>query len=182
MLNGILGLVEIRNIVEDSAEYIEAKRLYESSFPENERGVFEKLFVKPRSSIVLGFYENDMFVGFLVLFVWKDIAHIVYFAIEEKLRDLGYGSKVIKALSEEYGGYRLIADLEKDRDDAPNMMQRKRRLTFYHRNGFHETDIEYEWHGDSYVILINKGEMHEKEFDEFWDGFDLETNNEIRGF
>ena len=64
------------------------RRLYESAFPANERRPFEALLSGfDGQGELLAFYLGDCFAGFVSLLSWADITHILYFAIEEALRN-----------------------------------------------------------------------------------------------
>lgn len=166
----------------DSKYYLQSKQLYEKSFPENERGDFDKLLTHPDNSHALAYIEDDEYVGFVVLFVVNDLAHIVYFAICDEKRDHGYGSKILQLLNKEYADYRIFADVEKVEENVENYGQRVRRQYFYKKNGYFPSGIEYNWHGDDYQILLNRGSLNEKEFDSLWKFLDKKYNGELRGF
>lgn len=168
---------------EKHSKYLETKRLYEAAFPPQERGRYELLFKRPKSvSQVLACYDEDLYVGFVMLFIIEDIAHIIYFAIEEDYRDMGYGTQILKQLDIDYKDYRIIADVEKVEDNVMNSEQRIKRMSFYTRNGYKPSGIEYNWKGDNYLILINKGEITDKEFSNFWRTLAKMSNGELREF
>lgn len=89
------------------------RRLYESAFPANERRPFEALLSGfDGQGELLAFYLGDCFAGFVSLLSWADITHILYFAIEEALRNRGLGSAALEGIKGLKPGQRLIADLE----------------------------------------------------------------------
>lgn len=45
-----------------------------------------------------GFYEGEMFCGFMSLLTFGDISHIIYFAMNQSLRNRGFGSKALQLL------------------------------------------------------------------------------------
>lgn len=175
--------MRIELIDENHKYYKETKRLYEASFPPQERGHYELLFKRPNGvSQVLACFDGDNYVGFVILFVVEDIAHIIYFAIEEEDRNKGYGTQILEQLEKDYKDYRIVADVEKEDETVPNYEQRKKRMAFYTRNGYKPSGIEYNWNGDDYLILINKGEITSEEFSNFWRSLAKMTNGELREF
>lgn len=97
------------------------RRLYESAFPANERRPFEALLSGfDGQGELLAFYLRDCFAGFVSLLTWADITHILYFAIEEALRNRGLGSAALECIKGRKPGQRLIADLEAPLPKAPN--------------------------------------------------------------
>lgn len=175
--------MRFERITEEHDKYLETKRLYEAAFPPQERGDYELLFKRPENvSRVLGCYDDDKYVGFVMLFVVEDIAHIIYFAIEEDCRDKGYGTQILKQLDIDYKDYRIVADVEKVEDNAPNNDQRIKRMAFYTRNGYKPSGIEYNWKGDDYLILIVHGTITDEEFSHFWRTLAKMSNGELRGF
>lgn len=148
------------------------RRLYESAFPANERRPFETL---PSGfdgqGELLAFYLGDCFAGFVSLLTWADITHILYFAIEEALRNRGLGSAALECIKSRKPGQRLIADLEAPLPDAPNRAQRLRRRAFYQRAGFVPSGVGYRWQGESYELMVFGGTLDEAAFLAFWRHF-----------
>jgi hypothetical protein len=68
-----------------------------------------------------------------------------------------------------YPGCRVIADAERPLPGTQSEALRKRRIGFYARCGFEETDVKYNWRGEEYVILSRGGNVTEAEFDAFWE-------------
>ena len=175
-------MITFERLCLDSKYYFQSKELYEKSFPKNERGNFEKLLKHPDNSDALVFIEDGAYVGFVILFVVNDLAHIVYLAICDEKRNHGYGSKILQLLDKEYADYRIFADVEKVEENVKNYDQRVRRQAFYKKNGYYPSGIEYNWHGDDYQILLNRGSLTEKEFDSLWIYLDKKYGTELREF
>ena len=151
--------------------------LYERSFPENERRPLGPLMDDESGAAeLLALYDDGMFVGFACVLCWRDIRHIIYFAVEESLRGRGYGAQTLKQLY--LPGRRLIADVEEVTEGAPNAAQRARRIEFYRRCGFERSSVRYNWRAEEYVILSRGGDITPREFGEFWRGVD-EMNPEM---
>lgn len=150
--------------------------LYKRAFPANERRSLIPL-LKDRSehSDFIAFYDGDTFCGFACLLIWKDIAHIIYFTIEDTLRNNGYGSKALQLMHKQRPNYRFIADLEAVVEDCPNYSQRLHRRQFYDKNGYQLTPVAYPWRGEDYIILAYNGTISNQEFSDFWKFFEEEA-------
>ncbi len=171
-------MFETREITINSPDLPEIKRLNEASFPENERRELEPMLLDGTGhGEVLGFYDDGKFVGFACLLLVGDIAHIVYFAVEESLREHGYGTQALKAMHSRHAGKRVIVDVEAEREDAPNNEQRRRRRAFYLRNGYEPTEVRYNWRNDDYQILSFGGQVTGREFGHFYRTLDRETEH-----
>ena len=152
--------------------YENAKALYEGSFPENERRPFTELTEGFRGEgELLTASEEGSFVGMVSLLTFEDITHILYFAVREELRNHGYGSKILTLIRERCPGQRIIVDVERPEDGAPNKAQREERISFYRRNGYEDTEVAYRWENEDYRIMSNGGDVTERDFRLFWDHF-----------
>lgn len=166
-------MLKALKVTGQSEIYNKVQKLYIKSFPENQRNPLEFLLNGYSNyGEILAFYENEIFCGFISILTYCDITHILYFAIEETMRGKGYGSRVLEIIREMKAGNRIIADLELVTDKASNNEQRRNRKGFYINNGYVESGVCYVWRDESYEILINGGEISEKEFEEFWDVID----------
>lgn len=143
--------------------------LYERAFPENERRPLGPLLEdKSGCSDFIAFLDGDQFCGFACLLTWKDITHLIYFAIEDDLRGRGYGTEALKVMLELHPGHRYIADLEAPDPSAPNHQERASRRQFYMRAGYGPTKVRYSWYGEKYEILSLGGSVSPWEFRHFW--------------
>lgn len=75
----------------------------------------------------------------------------MYFAIDEKFRNKGYGSKVLKDLIKKYKT--IILSIERPKKELKNSQKRKE---FYLRNGFNETNKFIIDSGVEYEILCTE--------------------------
>lgn len=151
------------------------KTLYASAFPPNERSRDLNYLIndKQRVGDLYAFYDGNVFVGFACLLTCLGISHIIYFAIAPQLRDLGYGSRVIKTICGIKHDCRVIADVESpDEKNASNLPQRLKRLSFYEKNGFCKTAVSYRWQHGDYTILSRGGDVSREEFKAFWQFID----------
>lgn len=49
-------------------------------------------------------YDEDTFVGYISMKLYKQFTYLFFFAIEEEYRDRGYGSEALRFLKENYKG------------------------------------------------------------------------------
>ena len=134
------------------------KELYETAFPEEERKPFwlmETLSAQGKMEILAMEEEGD-FKGLCInmLAPGTDLALLDYLAVSPKARSSGYGSRTIQLLSERFSGQRMIFEIEREDDAAPNAEQRRRRKRFYLRNGLRETGIFASCFGVPFELLV----------------------------
>lgn len=162
-------MLTIKSVTKESSDLDEVHSLYEKAFPENERRPFSELLNAPRSiAEIVALYDGELFCGFAVLLNVKDISHITYFAINEELRNRGYGSAALQTLHTYKSGQRILVDIEFEKPNAENNEQRRRRKQFYLRNGYEQTPIRYSWRHEDYEILAHGGIVTEAEYKNFW--------------
>lgn len=147
-------MITIQQVTKQNKDLNIIKELYIASFPENERRPFDELLDNPMvCNDFLAFYNEEQFIGFACLLSYLDLAHILYFAVDTHLRSNGYGSKALDAMHEFKKDMRIIADLEKERVGADNNEQRRKRRSFYLRNGYKPSEVSYRWHEDEYEMF-----------------------------
>lgn len=153
--------------------------LYTRAFPEWERRPLPLLMKNPGHEIEwFAFYAGDAFCGLTCVLNTKAIAHIIYLAVEESMRGQGLGSGILSLLHENCPDKRVIVDVERMQDGAPENDPRRKRLSFYARNGYQETRVRYRWRGEDYVILSFGGDVTGEEWHLFWQELDktIETD------
>ena len=159
--------------IDRHSPYLEAvTALYERSFPENERRPIQDLMSHFGSAHeMLIFLHEGCFAGFVSLLTLGDLTHILYLAIEENFRSQGLGSEALSLIRAYKPSARLIADLEDTDPSLPDNALRLRRMDFYRRGGYCESDVRYRWQGENYVIFINGGTLTAEEHTAFWQHF-----------
>lgn len=126
------------------SDYKIVKKLYLSAFPKNERPPFFmlKAGVKKGAGDFFVARDGELFVGFAYTVIYKDLAYLFYFAIDDALRGKGYGSAVLTELKRIYGEKRFFLAREMLDKDAPNYDERVKRREFYLKNGFTDLPIK----------------------------------------
>ena len=166
-------MLKIESVTDRTPQLAEISALYRRAFPANERSPFRALLQDPLGcGDFMAFYDGDIFCGFAVLLTHGDLTHILYIAIEETLRDSGYGAQALRAIQDRHPNNRILADIEAVKPEAGNNAQRRKRKQFYLRNGYTTSPVRYDWQGESYEILVANGTLSCEEFWDFWDFFD----------
>lgn len=123
-------------------------KIYEDSFPENERRPVSGVERQIDSNNDYNFFvvlENDFPVGMAVVWVIeRRFIFIEHLAIAENRRSEGIGSKAMKLLADK-SPFPIIIEVEKN---LPEMTEEQlgnceRRLKFYKKLGFRLSDGEY---------------------------------------
>ena len=80
------------------------KELYFSAFPQEERVPFDFLANKAQlgNSNLYTLYDDDLFVGILVLVFHNDMVFLWYLAVDKNLQGKGYGTKILNLVEQKY--------------------------------------------------------------------------------
>ena len=122
----------------DAERLEQIRKLYESSFPEDEKMPFRIVLQKRDAGVMRLFSVEDggEFIGFCNITLCEDALTLNYFAILPEKQNRGYGTAVISHLIEKYPERSIVIDIEDDEIEAENVEQRKKRKAFYQRLGF----------------------------------------------
>lgn len=133
-------------------------QLYLRAFPKTERKPFELICSIREKGFgdIWSLEENGAFVGLAITVNCKDKILLDYFAIEEEMQDMGYGSAAIQTLLQQYQGKKLIIEIESTKDQAENSSERIRRKDFYHKNGFTNLDFMVDLFGVKMEMMSNQ--------------------------
>ncbi len=112
----------------------------------------------------LGLYDDEQFVGFMVIKLFEELCYLFFLAIDPALRSHGYGRKALHLLEALYPNKQQVVDLEMLDESSSNSGQRKIRRSFYLRNGYHETGKFLSYLGVDYEILCKDAGLN---FDAF---------------
>lgn len=136
------------NYVDYSKYKYKVERLYLESFPKEERFPFWILeeCSKEDNSMLYAIVDNDTFVGMCYLVNCGNAYYLMYIAVEQELRDKGYGSKILNDLKNKYNSLFLSIEYNKDEISI-------KRKQFYLRNEFYKTNKCYEDTGVLYEVL-----------------------------
>lgn len=145
--------------------------LYRSAFPKAERRPFSTIRSMSKTGQVDVWYfeEDGQFAG-LATTVNGDnnLTLLDYFAVSEKNRDKGWGSKIIPMIMEQYQGRHLFGEIEALDPAADNYENRKRRKQFYLRLGLVARDIYVRFFGVEMEILTTGYPITYQEYEDFY--------------
>lgn len=133
--------------------------LYEQAFPPEEkkpRELMEKLQAEGKMEL-LAITEQGEFLGLAMNMLSGKGALLDYFAISEKKRSGGYGSRAVRMLQERFQGKTYIFEIEMQDPKAENAEDRKRRKAFYLRNGLKETQVLANVYHTDFELLTPDG-------------------------
>lgn len=135
-------MVKICNIGKSTLILNDVHRLYASSFPIEERRVWDNFIdhLEHNEKFNVFIIENDgHFIGFISWWDLGCVRYVEHFAIEKMMRNKGIGSDVItQFVSESPVPVVLEAELPETNEMAI------RRISFYCRHGFEEcVDVDY---------------------------------------
>lgn len=134
------------------------RNLYLKAFPSNERKPFPIILQKCKEGsmeILKIEDEKQTFIGLVIMILYKDLAILDYFAIDEAKRNCGSGSQVLSLLNERYHDKRMILEIENPDVPSDNTAERIRRKGFYLRNGMILMPFQVDLFGVKMLILTN---------------------------
>lgn len=140
--------------------------LYHTAFPKIERHNVLNLFAASfrGKAEFLQFTEDGKFVGLAYMIVRGGVAFLLYFAVDEKMRNGGKGSEILKAIRKRYEGKDVVLLIESLYEKCDNMDIRVRRKGFYLRNGFRDTGfIQTSFGGEANYHILNTRENFDME-------------------
>lgn len=108
----------------------------------------------------LALTEQDLFVGFMVVQTYQDLAYLFFLAIDPISRSKGYGSRAIETLKEIYPDKKQVVDFEMLDETASNYSQRVKRKEFYLRNGYKETGLFVSYLGVDYEVMCMEEDFY----------------------
>lgn len=145
------------------------KRLYTLAFPRGERKPFwlvRRKGAKGQADILA--IEENGFAGFAVNLPYKDMVMINYFAIDPGIQSKGLGSRSLQKICEMYDGRRLLLEIERPDESAPNNAQRLRRKKFYLKNGWDDANIHVRVFGVDMELMTYKCSVTYDEYAELY--------------
>ena len=151
-------MFKTKTITNKTKNIDEVKKLYNDSFPSDERIPWNRLLGSfSEERIMKAYYEEDRFIGLTCVFLHDNLVYLSYLAVIPELRNQGYGSKLLRQLQQEYPESPFVIDIEEARKDAVNYDERVRRRDFYIRNGYESTGIFYHFFHVDYELLSFNG-------------------------
>lgn len=145
------------------------KELYYQAFPKEELIPWwlVKMMNRRKGADVSAYMDNDIFCGFTYTYTIDEMLFVFYFAVNDELRGKGYGSKILTMLKEENPEKTITLNIEPLEENAINIEQRRKRFSFYKKNGFYDTGYSVTDIGGDFTALSTR------------DDFDVETYRKL---
>ena len=117
----------------DSVWFDKMWEVYSYSFPEHEKRKLENQLeaLKNNKCRIDAYTEDDIFIGFVIYWIYPTYIYIEHFALSEQVRQGGKGTAIITELIERYKELPIILDIDPVVDSIS-----ERRRNFYFRLGF----------------------------------------------
>lgn len=120
-------------------------------FPKDELKTYEMIeeSINQGKSIAIGFYQNELLLGYATIIFAEDKLLLDYFAIINNYRNMGYGKKFIEEIKDYFKDYSFIL-IE---SENINSLQAKKRIDFYHKCGCKDTNVYIRLYFVDYTLL-----------------------------
>lgn len=123
-------------------EFDQVYKIMESSFPPDEHRPYEeqqKLLDNSNYQIYVAKVADNFLEiqGFMAVWQFESLSFIEHFAVDNKFRNTGLGSRMLCEIREHLAG-RICLEVE-----LPDNDMAKRRIGFYKRNGFYYNNYPY---------------------------------------
>ena len=150
-----------KDIFKNTQEIEFFKELYFSAFPQEERVPFDFLANKAQlgNSNLYTLYDNDLFVGILVLVYHSDMVFLWYLAVDKNLQGKGYGTKILNLVEQKYKGFRLVLNIDEVDKKFDDFAQRQKRRDFYLKNGYADCFVKTREKGVVYELMSKNGKV-----------------------
>ena len=140
------------------------KHLFEHAFPSEERPPFNMLMSFAHHEMY-AVEDEKSFIGLIDILKYEDTLYIFFLAIKKTYRGKGYGTQILKEISDKYSkDYRIYLMAENPEIECDNKIERMNRISFYKKNGFKLSNtvvIEFEV---NYRILYLTDAVSKNEF------------------
>ncbi len=166
-------MLNAKNVKRKETSYLETKSLFLSSFPNSERVPFWILYLASRLKQKLiefkAYYEDGVFCGFTYIIKQKDFVFVLYFAINDKLRSRGYGSKILSLIAEKEKHNNMFLAIESVRVKSENSEYRLKRQGFYFKNGYCDTGFCFKEKENLFDILYKGEPLPESQYQDIFE-------------
>ena len=134
------------------------KALYVNAFPKEERLPWwiVKLLTLGKDTEVTAYYDGDIFCGFTFSASYGEVLFVLFLAVDEAYRGMGYGSAILAQLKQNNPGSTILLNVELLDPKADNYAQRLQRMAFYQKNGFYDTGYDIDEVGGTFRVLATE--------------------------
>lgn len=150
--------MEKRTVRPFSRLFWQVKKLYEDSFPKVERVslIWMIMMVYLGQADCVAYFSEEKFCGFTYCLKSDEAYYLLFLAVKAQEHSKGYGSQILRAIRREAGQVPIYLVIEPLEEEAENITDRKRRLSFYQRNGFILTDTLYYENQECYQVMVSQ--------------------------
>jgi len=115
------------------------------------------------------FKEDDKNIGVMVVCFTKNIVYPIVFAVNNKIRSKGYGSKILAKLKIMSKDKKIVLAIELINPKSKDYINQERRRKFYLKNGYKFTGVGVVFFGNhKYELLSNESKVYKKDFKEIF--------------
>lgn len=143
------------------------EKLYITAFPKIERKPFDLILEKCNNGsmqIISILNDSNDFLGFAIMILHADMVLLDYFAVTPESRGQNVGSSALKLLFEEFKNKRFILEIENTEAECENLEERKRRKSFYIKNGMSVMPFKVNLIGVEMEVLTHNCEVSYEEY------------------
>ncbi len=142
------------------------RKLYVQSFPANERIPFPVILhmLEDEHTELLAFYDKDLFVGFVYLYDSDTLCFLYYLAVCRELRNRQYGTAILQNVLQRYASVPVVLEIDTPEESVKDISTRKKRQSFYQRNGFRMTSVRYLFYGADYTLMVHGRGISREEY------------------
>ncbi len=149
-----------------SKDYRKIKALQKRAFPAAEQYPFFILMLMAMKKGVdyYAYYDKDTLCGITYTSATHEMLYVLYIAVNDEMRSMGYGSKILSDLKKSYPDKIITLNIEPLDENADNFDQRQKRISFYFRNGYRDTGYCMVDTSGTYSILSTAGMFSASDF------------------
>ncbi len=144
--------------------------LYRKAFPRTERkpfSIIRKMYESGKADVWYCIKENE-FIGFATTINSEETVLIDYFAVGSKHRGQGFGSKMLQMIFGKYKGKAVFVEIESEYEQCRDSDKRKKRKSFYIKNGMKQMDVMADVFGVRMELLGVNCKMSFDEYKAFY--------------
>ncbi|GBG94164.1 GNAT family acetyltransferase [Ligilactobacillus salitolerans] len=141
-------------------DFSQVDALYQQAFPADELYPAELLraHLNDKNAKFWSIYDQAKWIGFTYCMTEKDLTYVGFLAISPEFRGTGYGSQTLKLIKEKYANNRVCLLIEEVERSYSDFEARKKRLSFYRKNGFQLAGFKIVELGVTYDFLVAVGQ------------------------
>lgn len=131
------------------------RQLFISAFPRDERPPIALLYLRhwQKRASFRAVMDGERMVGLVLITGCHEVQTLMFLAIENDCRGMGYGGKVLEMVKEELKGKHFFLCAEPLDENAENAQERINRLQFYAHHGMGEIGLTVTEAGVPFTVL-----------------------------